>query len=298
MMDVFNFRNRLVGEYESFSRSFSLIRSGDIQSIVESEYQNGRYWPAPLLQINPHYQPAKTVQELAADGTLHPKCGEIFRVGKDLDTAGEPLRLYKHQIEAISLAAGGSSYVVTTGTGSGKSLAFFIPIIDRVLRAKDKDPNRKTRAIVIYPMNALANSQREELKKFLGDVEGGASISVARYTGDESEEARKRIAANPPDILLTNFMMLELILTRFEEVDRAVIDNCRGLEFLVLDELHTYRGRQGADVALLVRRLRQRTQSQNLICVGTSATMASEGRESDRNQVVAGVASRLFGQEV
>jgi len=69
---------------------------------------------------------------------------------------------------------------------------------------------------------------------------------------------RRHIADNAPDILLTNFMMLELLTTRQEEIDRKVISNCAGLRLLVLDELHTYRGRQGADVALLVRRVRER----------------------------------------
>ncbi|WP_411705405.1 hypothetical protein [Edaphovirga cremea] len=80
-------------------------------------------------------------------------------------------------------------------------------------------------------------------------------FTIARYTGQESKTERSVIADDPPDILLTNFMMLEYILTRFDEVDLRVVEHCVGLEFLVLDELHTYRGRQGADVALLVRRL-------------------------------------------
>ncbi|MEI2625264.1 MAG: DEAD/DEAH box helicase [Giesbergeria sp.] len=127
-------------------------------------------------------------------------------------------------------------------------------------------------------MNALANSQLEELDKFLhGYPEGQEPFSVARYTGQESATERKQIADNPPDILLTNFMMLELILTRFEDVDRRVVEHCQGLEFLVLDELHTYRGRQGADVAMLVRRLRERLQADKLVCIGTSATMSSTG---------------------
>ena len=92
-------------------------------------------------------------------------------------------------------------------------------------------------------------------------------------------------------------MMLELLMTRQSELDKAVIENCRGLKFIVLDELHTYRGRQGTDVAMLMRRLRARVGDPNHppICIGTSATMASEGIEDDRNQIVAGVASRLFG---
>jgi ATP-dependent helicase YprA (DUF1998 family) len=73
----------------------------------------------------------------------------------------------------------------------------------------------------------------------------------ARYAGQETQLEREAIRANPPDILLTNFMMLELLITRQTELDRAVIQNCQGLRFLVLDELHTYRGRQGADVRCL-----------------------------------------------
>ena len=86
------------------------------------------------------------------------------------------------------------------------------------------------------------------------------------------------MAANPPDILLTNFMMLELLMTRQNDIDKAVMRNAKGLRFLVLDELHTYRGRQGADVALLVRRVRE-ALADKLICIGTSATMATEGTE-------------------
>jgi Lhr-like helicase len=106
---------------------------------------------------------------------------------------------------------------------------------------------------------------------------------VRRYTGQESQEERQRIADNPPDILLTNFMMAELLLTRQDPLDTKVIENASGLEFIVLDELHTYRGRQGADVAILVRRLRNRCAPDKApICIGTSATMASEGSEAGR----------------
>jgi hypothetical protein len=139
----------------------------------------------------------------------------------------------------------------------------------------------------------------EELDKFLhGYPADEAPFTVARYTGQESDTDRKQIADNPPDILLTNFMMLELILTRFEDVDRRVVEHCQGLEFLVLDELHTYRGRQGADVALLVRRLRERLQARQLVCIGTSATMSSTGTQADRNQTVATVATLLFGAQI
>lgn len=230
---------------------------------------------------------------------LHSICADIFRSGPTADLPqGEPLSLYKHQEQAIALASKGESYVVTTGTGSGKSLCFFIPIVDAVLRERPVDGARRTRAIVPYPMNALANSQMEELDKFTSNIQGEQPITFDRYTGQEDSEERRRIAENPPDILLTSFMMLELLMTRQDEVDRQVIGNCAGLRFLVLDELHTYRGRQGADVALLMRRVRERLAPERLQCVGTSATMASEGSVEDKSRVVARAASKLFSIDI
>lgn len=298
MDNVFQFRDQLIERYGSFSRSFVRIAAPDIQAEVEHQYAQGRYWPEPLVQINPNYQRQGTVQNLAAQGVLHAACAEIFQVGKS-EGSPEPLHLYKHQMEALAKGQERQSYVVTTGTGSGKSLSFFIPIIDRILKAKQSDGKARTRAIVIYPMNALANSQLEELDKFLhGYVPELRPFTVKRYTGQESKAERSAIADDPPDILLTNFMMLEYILTRFDEVDRRVVEHCEGLEFLVLDELHTYRGRQGADVALLVRRLRERLKAEQLVCIGTSATMSSTGSQADRNRVVADVASKLFGTQI
>lgn len=298
MNNVFTFRDQLIAEYSSFSRSFSRIAAPDIRDEVERQYADGRYWPEPLVQINPNYQRKGTVQQLVAEGVLHSACADLFQVGK-AEGAPQPLHLYAHQMQALAKGQGKQSYVVTTGTGSGKSLSFFIPVIDRILKAKAQDKSQRTRAIVIYPMNALANSQLEELDKFLyGYPAGQQPFTVARYTGQESKAERDAIADNPPDILLTNFMMLELILTRFDEVDRRVVDHCQGLEFLILDELHTYRGRQGADVALLVRRLRERLQANELVCIGTSATMSSTGSLVDRNKTVAEVASKLFGASI
>ena len=298
MNNVFGFRDQLIREYSSFSRSFSQIAAPDIKSEVEQQYANGRDWPEPLVQINPNYQRKGTVQRVVAEGVLHGCCAGLFQVGK-AEGVPQPLHLYAHQMQALAKGQGKQSYVVTTGTGSGKSLSFFIPVIDRILKAKDQDKIARTRAIVIYPMNALANSQLEELDKFLyGYPAGQQPFTVARYTGQESKAERDAIADNPPDILLTNFMMLELILTRFDEVDRRVVDHCHGLEFLILDELHTYRGRQGADVALLVRRLRERLEANELVCIGTSATMSSTGSLADRNKTVADVASKLFGARI
>ena len=147
-------------------------------------------------------------------------------------------------------------------------------------------------------MNALANSQLGELNRYFEPVSPEYQVSYALYTGQESDAERRRIAANPPDILFTNFMMLELLMTRQDELDKTVVENCIGLDYLVLDEIHTYRGRQGADVAMLVRRVRDRlAQGKPLHCIGTSATMTSESGERG-NEVVAQVASEIFAAEI
>lgn len=294
-MKAFDFDNHLIENYASFSRSFTKIRSTDLASAVEAAYSAGRFWPDSLLSLNPRFKAGPSIEELVNSGDLDEATGKIFRFGS------RPLRLHRHQAQAIAKAKAGQSFVATTGTGSGKSLCFFVPIVDTVVRALKLGVPRRTRAIIIYPMNALANSQMKEIDKFISQsgLPDPLKPRVARYTGQEDQDEKKKIANNPPDILLTNFMMAELLLTRQDDVDSAVIRNASGLEFVVLDELHTYRGRQGADVAVLVRRLRNRcTPGKTPICIGTSATMASEGSGESKAQAVADVASRFFGVAV
>ena len=290
-MDVFDLQRQVVSDYEKFTRSFTTIRAEDLRVQVEALYADGRFWPEPLIQINPRYKLGRTVAELAGSGELHPACLRIFRAD------GQPLHLFKHQEQSVALAGGGESFVVTTGTGSGKSLCFFIPIVHAVL-SEGAVGEPRTRAVVVYPMNALANSQMEELEKFLSSAGNPAPITFGRYTGQDDREERQAIADHAPDILLTNFMMLELLMTRQDELDQKVIGNCAGLRFLVLDEFHTYRGRQGADVALLVRRVRDRLAGGRLQCIGTSATMASGDSAEEKARVIAEVASRLFAAPI
>jgi len=293
-MNVFDLRDRLVSDYASYTRSFIKIADPRISGAVESALAGGEFWPDPMLQLNPNYLPGGTIDELVADGTLHPECSKIFKVDKsDADLTGKPLLLHTHQREAILKAKKEKkSYVLTSGTGSGKSLAYIVPIVDHVLR---NGSGRGIQAIVVYPMNALANSQDEELGKFLkkGYPEGQPPVRFARYTGQEKGPEREAIRSNPPDILLTNYMMLELLLTRSE--DRELVRAAQGLRFLVFDELHTYRGRQGADVALLIRRCRFAFGRHEMICIGTSATMASGGSTEAQKRDVAKVAQTLFG---
>jgi len=299
-MDVFDFRKEIIAEYAQFSRSFTKIRAKDISDKVNYIYDKEYFWPAPLVQLNPNFESGGYVKEFVNNGILHAECDNIFRIKDENNLSNKPLRLYQHQAEAIKVAEKQESYVLTTGTGSGKSLAYFIPIVNDVLQRKQAgDKSQGITAIVVYPMNALCNSQYEELEKYLrvGYGDDLEPVTFARYTGQEVLDEREQIAKNPPDILLTNYVMLELIMTRFGEVDTAVRKHAIGLRFLVLDELHTYRGRQGADVAMLVRRVRERF-NQKLICIGTSATMISEGSHTERNETVANIASRIFGVSV
>ena len=295
MNDIFEFRNGLVENYKKFSTSFASPRSTDIASKVQAAYDEGRFWPDPLIQINPNYRKGAFIDELARQGNVEPETAQIFQTGKQEEPpCPKPIQLYCHQTAALTMVAGDKSFVVTTGTGSGKSLTFFIPIVNRIIREKKTDSSPRIRAIIVYPMNALANSQFEEIGKFL---DGSGRVSVKRYTGQESATERTTIKKNPPDILLTNYVMLDLILTRHLE-DHEVVEAAQNLEFLVLDELHTYRGRQGADVAMLVRRIRAQLNADNLLCIGTSATMSSVGSTADRQSAVAQVASKIFDADI
>src|SRR6266849_3589291 len=217
-MNIFDLRQKLINDYSSYIRSFIQIRDPRIEQYVEQElFHDGMLWPQPLIQMNPMFQPGCTIDELVSQGIVHPACAQIFRRGKNENKhQGDLLHLHQHQEEAIQVARGGHSYVLTTGTGSGKSLSYIIPIVDYVLR----HPNTPgIKAIVVYPMNALANSQLGELQKYL-ELSYPASVrkvTFARYTGQEGKQDRADILADPPDILLTNYVMLELILTRLRE---------------------------------------------------------------------------------
>ena len=296
-MNVFQFRNELIADYREYVASFINVRNPRLKSTVDDIFEKGSLWPDPLVQLNPSFTPGAIVDELVAEGLISSKCQAVFQRGKtEVVGSGVPLRLHRHQEDAIRIAKQRRNYVLTTGTGSGKSLAYIVPIVDRVL---ELGSGNGIRAIVVYPMNALANSQFGELGKFLknGFSDGRGPVTFARYTGQESDEERKAIIANPPDIILTNYVMLELILTRPGE--DKLIKAATNLEFIVLDELHTYRGRQGADVAMLLRRLRQLLGGKRPVqFVGTSATLAGPGSWAEQKAEVGRLASRLFGSTV
>lgn len=294
-MKIFDLHQQIISEYSQYVQSFLHFKDEEIEKFIsEGLINNKKLWPDALLQLNPAYEKTQTVAQLVQDGRLHPECDRIFR-----NKHNQSFHLYRHQIEAIEIAGRAEPYVVTSGTGSGKTMTYFIPIFDTILKSNPAES--KVRAIVVYPMNALVNSQENALNELARQYQQSTGqempVRFARYTGQESNEVKSRLRQNPPHILLTNYVMLELMLLRPRE-NRLVGRSHANLQFLVLDELHTYRGRQGADVALLIRRLKEHTGSENLLTVGTSATMATGNTRAERRTAVAQFASKLFGTAV
>ena len=310
--DPFNTLKEVQGDYQSYVSSFQKIRNPKIEAWIEQrKVVGGLLWKPPYLQIALPFQVGDSLPTLVAEGVLHPGVLKFARSKIDqLDSA--PIEPYEHQVQAIRKLHQGHNVILATGTGSGKSFGFGIPIVSRVLEMKARGI-KGIKAVIIYPMNALANNQYEDFSARL-DASG---LTIARYTGDTKsspEEAlndyrfltkrekpyscellsRKEIQDNPPDILMTNYVMLELLLTRFE--DRTLFRHKGVLQFLVLDEIHTYKGKQGADVAALIRRLKQHTGTiGKLTCIGTSATVETAGGETSQ-EAVAHFATSLFGE--
>lgn len=214
--------------------------------------------------------------------------GEVHEAQELLDIA-PAFRPFKHQIRAFARLTSKDGHqpqttIVTTGTGSGKTECFLYPILDHCLRNNEK---RGVKALILYPMNALAEDQAGRLAQMIyEDSALRGKISAGLYVGGNGRQkvmsetriidAKPIMRSHPPDILLTNYKMLDFMLTRAE--DKAIWQSAMAgmLRYLVLDELHSYEGAQGSDVACLVRRLRARLNAgPNDICfVGTSATLA------------------------
>jgi hypothetical protein len=296
-MSIFRLHQEVLKEYQEFIGSFIWIWDERAREFVERGLQQEtRLWPEPLVQLSPAYQRDATVDELVARGDIHTETGRIFR-----RPDGVAYRLYRHQMEAIRLVLDGKSCVVTSGTGSGKTLCYFLPIVDTVVRRPDL---RRPVALVVYPMNALVNSQLQYLKElekgYFGSTGKPFPVRFARYTGETVEEERQRIRRDPPHVLLTNYVMAELMLVRPEDRDLVQPRQEGAPFFLVFDELHTYRGRQGADVAMLVRRLKARMELSRVVHIGTSATLVAHpgAGPEERRRAVADFASKFFGAEI
>jgi superfamily II DNA/RNA helicase len=286
-MDIFATHKDITRDYRDYINSFILIEDEKIRETVQSELESGKLWPEPLIQFNPAFRKAGRIDSLTETMGLHPGLADAF----------SGFHLFEHQVAAIRHGVKEQDFVVTSGTGSGKSLTYVASILHHLL---SNPVAEGIQAVIVYPMNALINSQREALEGFAESYRKHAGsefpIRFAQYTGQEKQEKRDAVKARPPHILLTNYMMLELILTRIGEktIREAIFEKLR---FLVFDELHTYRGRQGADVALLIRRILSQC-SRPVTCIGTSATMISGGTLQEQKDRIAEVASRFFGKAI
>lgn len=311
-LDPFDVLRQVQHDYLMYVRTFQQFQNPDIQQWVLDHIENGSLlWKPPYIQIARPFASGERLEDLVEKNLLHRGVLRVFR--KDVENpASAPIHPHRHQSTAIQKVLSGRNVIIATGTGSGKSFAFGIPIISTALRQIDLGV-RGIKAVIVYPMNALANSQYDEFACRLH----GSGVRIALYTGDTASApaealqryresagrmqpydsevlSRQEIQQNPPDILMTNYVMLELLLTRFE--DRTLFANPEVLQFLVLDEVHTYSGKRGADVAALIRRLKQHTRTAGrLRCIGTSATVESGGKV-DSAQAVSAFASDLFGE--
>lgn len=283
-----------------FHPIFSTAKKIWEEKLTEDELING-----PYLEKANIYQVGASIEELP----LHEKTKVAIK--KRLGSRS----LWKHQTDAIQLVLSGASTVVATGTSSGKTLCYQIPILDDL----NRNPSKGLRAVIIYPLNALVNDQLTEWERLLSAY---PEIRFARFTGqtpstqidyvaalketflDEyadkgltqqelQQKVKQRVAeklksdekvpnrlnhrddirSNPPQILITNFSMLEYLLER--PVD-APIFNDHSLKFIVLDEAHAYRGVQSTEIAFLIRRLKDRLRSKELVCIATSATLGKQ----------------------
>ena len=289
-MNIIKLYDSLKDSYKSYLSSFVTIKDERIKEVVDNAIAEEKLWPKALIQFNPNFASGIDVNQMIANGLpIHPELKLFFKNN-----------FYKHQQEAIELGCQDKEFIVTSGTGSGKSRTFMATIFNYILHHRNESIN-KTVAIIVYPMNALINSQCDELARYQAAYEEQSNgipcpFTFGKYTGQENEEARQRMQQNPPNIILTNYMMLELLMTRSgseEDLRKCFLEN---LHFLVFDELHTYRGMQGSDVSFLIRRIKA-LASGNVLCFGTSATMVSVENipYSEQREMVAQVASCIFG---
>jgi hypothetical protein len=303
--------------YRRYLQTTFYFKDPELRHSFERALQSGRLTKGPYLEATPVFKRALNPVSLFHD-LLHGQPEQPFLKALNGDRS-----LYRHQEESIRRVFGGHNAVVATGTGSGKTESFLYPILLHLyeeFQAGTLCPG--IRAMVLYPMNALANDQRERLGHIcqrLAEERSSFSFTFGQYIGDTPDDehdsrrhARDHIAdrktgelvlrsemrTTPPHILLTNYSMLEYLLLRPD--DSPLFDDGRAQwwTFLVLDEAHQYRGARGIEMAMLLRRLKQRLReggrTQPFRCLATSATLV--GGEGDKT-AVARFAADLFGEE-
>ncbi len=291
------------------------LQSSDLRSKYWQELEHpGVVVKGPLLEGSAPFRSGQSLEDLIQSGILSPSFRDLRSPFLPLDRP-----LYLHQQRAIQkVVAEHRNTVVATGTGSGKTETFLIPLVNALLREREMGTlvQPGVRALLLYPMNALANDQMKRLRDLL---KGVSDITFGRYIGETEHQrapalerfrkqfpetepldnellSREEMQQRPPHILLTNYAMLEYLLLR--PTDSALFDGPTGLHwhFIVLDEAHTYDGATGIEVAMLLRRLRDRVVNSHrgtLQCIATSATL---GRGKEDFPLVAQFATQLFDE--
>ncbi|HJZ06167.1 MAG TPA: DEAD/DEAH box helicase, partial [Patescibacteria group bacterium] len=304
----------ITDSYLNYLSTTFRLKDPDLQRQFEQSLRiPDKFVKGPILEATPPFETSATIEELIQSGILSPR----FR---ELNTEKLPLRsrpLYNHQQQAIEKSVEHKrNIVVATGTGSGKTEAFLIPILQYLFEQAQKgELGPGVRALLLYPMNALANDQMTRLRDLLENVE---YITFGRYTGETKQGeqealdlyrktyhrqphrneliSRELMRKNPPHVLLTNYAMLEYLLLRPD--DNVFFDGnyAKGWRFVVVDEAHTFTGAKGIEMAMLLSRLKDRVvdgQPGKLRCIATSATLGSD--QSDF-PAVAKFAERLFSE--
>lgn len=169
-MNIFEFRQDVIRQYEAFV----YIRDRDVRAYVDAQMSSGVFWFDPLAQLNPNFMPGGSVGDLLRAGTLPPQCADLFAAGEPR----APLNLHAHQRDAARLACEGRSYVVTTGTGSGKSLTYILPSVDYmgtfpIVRRKDlaAHGSYRTKEAILSVYDGLLGLER--LSEYCSRVPGG-----------------------------------------------------------------------------------------------------------------------------
>lgn len=266
----------------------------------------------PIIEATPSFVVGSNIIELVDQGVL----SEAFR---DFNSSALPLerRLYKHQEIAVrEICAQNRNVVVATGTGSGKTETFIIPILNHLLELKRINKLRPgVKALLLYPMNALANDQMKRLRTLLANE---PDITFGIYTGETEERysdaydkfvrmhkeeplkneliSRQQMKKTPPHILLTNYTMLEYLMLRPEDNVFFEGEFAGDWKFIVIDEAHTYTGTKGIEMAMLISRLKNTIglKKGELKCILTSASLGS-GKEDFPK--VADFARKLCGED-
>lgn len=309
MFDPIQASNNIKDEFISYiSTSFHLADPDYAKQFTEALGVDNAISKGPYLDISDSFEQGKSITELIDEEEISPLFSELEPGVPEKDKEIKLVRgLYKHQEKAVRKINAGKNIVVTTGTGSGKTECFILPIINHLLREKEAGSlTDGVRAILIYPMNALANDQMKRLRlimKQYPDITFGVYNSSTQHEDaagkaeygrvfkDENGKpmkplkneiiSRKTMQTRPPHILVTNYAMLEYMMLRPK--DDLVFSGAK-LRFIVLDEAHIYRGATGIETSLLLRRLKARISDPGKVLhILTSATLG--GKEADEDIV-------------